>query len=73
MTGLSEEQYAGWLALAASGIPMGEVCAAKDIADTVLFLAGPGAARLTGAVLPVDGGLSLSGAGDSRLMKQQMK
>lgn len=40
-------------------IPLGRPGAASDIAATVGFLASPGSAYLTGAVLPVNGGLKM--------------
>jgi NAD(P)-dependent dehydrogenase (short-subunit alcohol dehydrogenase family) len=36
--------------------PRGRVAGAEEVADTVLFLAGPGAAHISGAVIAVDGG-----------------
>ncbi|QOJ14923.1 MAG: 3-oxoacyl-[acyl-carrier-protein] reductase [Planctomycetia bacterium] len=40
-------------------IPMQRFGAAREIADAVLFLAGPGAAYMTGQTLVVDGGLNM--------------
>lgn len=40
--------------------PMRKIGRAEDIAQAVLFLAGPRAAHITGVDLPVDGGLSLT-------------
>lgn len=40
-------------------IPMQRFGASREIADAVLFLAGPGAAYMTGQVLVVDGGLNM--------------
>ncbi len=41
------------------GIPMGYVADVQAVTGTVLFLASEEAAYITGAVLPVDGGMSL--------------
>ena len=40
-------------------IPVGHLGAVEDIANAVAFLAGEGAGYITGAVLPVDGGLGM--------------
>jgi 3-oxoacyl-[acyl-carrier protein] reductase len=40
-------------------IPLGVLGQAEDVADAVLFLAGPGARYITGQVLPVDGGMAM--------------
>jgi len=40
--------------------PMRKIGRAEDIAEAVLFLAGPRAGHITGVDLPVDGGLSLT-------------
>lgn len=40
----------------ASRIPLGRLADVEDIAPAVLFLAGPGAAHITGTSLAVDGG-----------------
>ena len=49
--------------LAARGrsIPLGRVGTPADVAETIAFLCSPAAAYLTGVVLPIDGGSSLSG------------
>ncbi|MFF6959765.1 SDR family oxidoreductase [Streptomyces sp. NPDC008317] len=40
--------------------PMRKIARAEDIAEAVLYLAGPRAGHVTGVDLPVDGGLSLT-------------
>ena len=40
-------------------VPLGRYAVPDEIAQTVLFLAGDGAAYITGAVIPVDGGLGM--------------
>ena len=40
-------------------VPLGRYAAPEEIASTVLWLTGPGASYVTGAVIPVDGGLGM--------------
>jgi 3-oxoacyl-[acyl-carrier protein] reductase len=42
-----------------AGIPLGRTATADEVAGVVQFLAGPDAAYITGAVIPVDGGLGM--------------
>ena len=52
---LSEERKAAIL----GAVPLGRYAAAAEVAAAVAFLAGPDAAYITGAVIPVDGGLGM--------------
>ena len=52
---LDEKTVAGYQAQ----IPLGRMGTSDDVAAAVTFLAGPGGAYVTGAVIPVDGGLGM--------------
>ncbi len=58
MTSFTLDRPAG-LAAALSGVPMARLGRPEDLAATVLYLAGRGGAYTTGAVIPVDGGVSV--------------
>jgi 3-oxoacyl-[acyl-carrier protein] reductase len=55
MAALTEDQRKAILA----GVPLGRYASAAEIASAVAFLASTDAAYITGAVLPVDGGLGM--------------
>jgi NAD(P)-dependent dehydrogenase (short-subunit alcohol dehydrogenase family) len=42
-----------------AAVPLGRYGSADEVAATVAFLAGSDAAYITGAVIPVDGGLGM--------------
>jgi NAD(P)-dependent dehydrogenase (short-subunit alcohol dehydrogenase family) len=42
-----------------ASVPLGRTASADEVAGVVEFLAGPDAAYITGAVIPVDGGLGM--------------
>jgi 3-oxoacyl-[acyl-carrier protein] reductase len=52
---LTDDQKAAILA----GVPLGRLASAEEVAGVVAFLAGDDAGYITGAVIPVDGGLGM--------------
>ena len=42
-----------------AAVPLGRTATPQEIADVIAFLAGPSAGYITGAVIPVDGGLGM--------------
>ena len=50
--------------------PLGHLVSPADVANAVLFLASPAAAGITGAVLPVDAGLT---AGNMRFVDDVLR
>lgn len=57
--GMSREQYRQFLERLAGNIPLGRVASPDDVAWWITVLADPRGRYLTGAIVPVDGGLSL--------------
>ena len=46
------------------GVPLGRIGKPEDIAGATLFLCGKGGAYVTGAVLPLDGGIHVNPEND---------
>ena len=42
-----------------ANVPLGRYATAQEVADVAVFLASAGASYITGAVIPVDGGLGM--------------
>jgi NAD(P)-dependent dehydrogenase (short-subunit alcohol dehydrogenase family) len=55
MTGLSAEEL---LAKQQARIPLGRLGSPEEIAEVALFLASPRASYVTGAIVPMDGGVA---------------
>ena len=47
--------------MVSSGVPLGRIGRPEDVAGTVIYLASRAGSYLTGAIIPVDGGLSTHG------------
>jgi 3-oxoacyl-[acyl-carrier protein] reductase len=58
-TEMTQAMDADRLELLAAQVPLGRVASPAEIAGVVGFLASPDAAYVTGAVVPVDGGLAM--------------
>jgi len=56
----TDEQHQQWLEWLMPKIPLGRVAQPEEVASWILHVTGPDAGYLTGAVLPLDGGLSVS-------------
>ena len=56
MTAELDEKRRGEIAEA---VPLGRFCSAEEIAEVVAFIASPQASYITGALIPVDGGLGM--------------
>jgi NAD(P)-dependent dehydrogenase (short-subunit alcohol dehydrogenase family) len=57
---MTEQYPEGYLDLMQHRIPAGRKGDPRELAATVVFLAGPGAGYITGQVLPVDGGMTIT-------------
>lgn len=62
VTRLTQERLddPGFAAALANRVALGRAATPEDVARTVLFLAGPDASYITGAIVPVDGGTTAS-------------
>jgi 3-oxoacyl-[acyl-carrier protein] reductase len=56
MTATLDEKRRGEIA---GSVPLGRFCTAEEIADVVAFIASPQASYISGALIPVDGGLGM--------------
>jgi 3-oxoacyl-[acyl-carrier protein] reductase len=56
MTASLDEKRRGDIA---AQVPLGRFCSAEEIAEVVSFIASSKASYITGAIIPVDGGLGM--------------
>ena len=56
MTATLDEKRRGEIA---GSVPLGRFSTAEEIADVVTFIASPQASYISGALIPVDGGLGM--------------
>ena len=56
MTATLDEKRRGEIA---GSVPLGRFCTAEEIADVVTFIASPQSSYISGALIPVDGGLGM--------------
>lgn len=73
LTGYNQEQYQSWLQDVQKGIPLNSVAVGDDIAHMIVFMSSTLSGQVTGTVVPVDGGLTLSGTGNSTIMTRQVR
>ncbi|XP_073949929.1 3-oxoacyl-[acyl-carrier-protein] reductase FabG-like [Choristoneura fumiferana] len=64
LTGKSDEEHAEFLKAGEARVPMRRLCQPEDVAGVVVYLAGDQCGLVTGADVPVDGGVALVGLGD---------
>lgn len=62
-TGMNEAEYQHFKKRAASNIPLQRIATVEDVAKAVIFLTSEQASKITGHILKVDGGKSLTSSG----------
>jgi NAD(P)-dependent dehydrogenase (short-subunit alcohol dehydrogenase family) len=61
--GVGDEEYNQFKTRVSKNIPMGRMAKPDDVAKTIIFLASDRASKITGQVIKVDGGRSLTSSG----------
>jgi NAD(P)-dependent dehydrogenase (short-subunit alcohol dehydrogenase family) len=62
-TGMTEQEYQNFKSRAAKNIPLQRIATVEDVAKAVIFLSSEQASKITGHILKVDGGKSLTSSG----------
>jgi 3-oxoacyl-[acyl-carrier protein] reductase len=61
--GVSEKEFSDFKERVGKNIPIGRIAQPDDVAKAIIFLASPRSAKITGQILKVDGGRSLTSSG----------
>jgi len=62
-TGMSEEEYQNFKKRSASNIPLQRIATVEEVARAIIFLTSENARTITGHIMKVDGGKSLTSSG----------
>jgi hypothetical protein len=62
-TGMTEEEYQNFKKRSASNIPLQRIATVEEVAKAVIFLTSEHASKITGHIMKVDGGKSLTSSG----------
>jgi 3-oxoacyl-[acyl-carrier protein] reductase len=61
--GVSEKEFSEFKERVGKNVPLGRIAMPDDVAKAIIFLASPRSSKITGQILKVDGGRSLTSSG----------